>query len=908
MLVLIALILVPALVLSVYTAFEQRRQAAEHATENALRLTYAVAESQKRTAEAARHLLVGLSQVPAVRSGDAAECSALMANLLRQHPGYANLGVILPGGEIACSAVPVPAGSNIAGSPIERGVRHAIETGERTVQDYLIGNLTGKPIVMLSYPDRGAGGSVERVIFASLDLGWLSEIATGVQLPPSSTLTVFTAAGTVLARFPDPEQWVGQSVPEAPLLRAILQHHGEGTARISGLDGIRRLYAFTGLHADNDEEGVYVSIGIPESFVFASANRALARNLALLTLVALLALLAAWIGVERFVLQPIDALLEATRRFTAGDLSIRSDVRSGPNELLQLATAFDQMAEALQSRTLELERRAEAIRESEERYRLVARATNEVIYDWNVEANDLMWNDALYRVLGLDRAQVEPTIEWWEQQIHPADREVVVSSLQSVVDGGGESWVEEYRFRRGDGTYAAILDRGYVVRSEQGAPVRMIGSMLDLTERKRAEEAQQFLIDASRVLASSIDYRTTLRSVAEIAVSRLADICVVDLVEEDGTIRREVSAHADTTKQELLLEVARRFPPGPENQSSAAAVVLRTGRSVFIPEVTDELLEREIQDDEHRRLLQALAPRSHITVPLIARGRSLGALSLTAVAPARPYTEADLALAEDLGTRAAYAIDNALLYSEAQAAREEAEAANKAKSGFLAVMSHELRTPLTSVISFAELLDAEIGGTLTAQQHEQVGRISSSGWHLTRLVEEILEYTRVEAGRAVVQSETVDVAEIAREAVAQMTPLASERALPLRADLPDHCVSVQTDPAKMRQILLNLLSNAVKFTDTGEIRLELSEADQHVTLRVHDTGVGIAPENHSRIFEAFWQAEAPLTRRAGGTGLGLSIVRQLTRLLGGEIGVESTEGAGSVFTVKLPRRLANTDA
>jgi PAS domain S-box-containing protein len=257
----------------------------------------------------------------------------------------------------------------------------------------------------------------------------------------------------------------------------------------------------------------------------------------------------------------------------------------------------------------------------------------------------------------------------------------------------------------------------------------------------------------------------------------------------------------------------------------------------------------------------------------------------------------------DVTSRKRAEAEKLALLAREREAREEAEAANRSKSDFLAVVSHELRTPLTSIISYAELMESDVRGTLCPRHREFVGRIESSAWHLAGLVEQILEFTRLEAGRVKVQLGMRDICDVVHDVVAEMQPLANAKGITLRTEIPGGPLVLRTDDGKLHQILSNLVSNALKFTDSGEVVLEVTSSVQDARIRVHDTGCGIAPEHLGRIWDTFWQAENPLTRKAGGTGLGLTIVRRLALLIGGQVTVASVPGQGSTFTVVLPQVL-----
>jgi len=250
-------------------------------------------------------------------------------------------------------------------------------------------------------------------------------------------------------------------------------------------------------------------------------------------------------------------------------------------------------------------------------------------------------------------------------------------------------------------------------------------------------------------------------------------------------------------------------------------------------------------------------------------------------------------------------VQRARLLVREQAARHDAETANRSKGDFLAVMSHELRTPLSAIIGYQELLADGITGPVSDAQRQQLGRIKASAGHLLQIIDEILTYSRAEAGKEEVHYDVAPVNAMLDEAAALIEPLAAEKDVTFSVLRLDSPLAVQTDPHKVRQILVNLLSNAVKFTDPGgTVSLRARDIGRQIELTISDTGIGIPPQYLDRIFDPFWQIEQKATRRAGGTGLGLAVSRQLAYLLGGEIAVSSIVGRGSVFTVRLPVRAA----
>ena len=539
-------------------------------------------------------------------------------------------------------------------------------------------------------------------------------------------------------------------------------------------------------------------------------------------------------------------------------------------------------------------RRAEkALRASEERFRLVARATNDVIWDWDLLSGEVRWNSAVQTMFHYAPDAVGTDLSWWHDHIHPEDRDRVVGGHQAVIAGTGEIWSDEYRFRCADGSYATVFDRGYLLHDDEGAPIRMIGSMVDVTERKRSEERQHLLADAGSAMAMSLDYEATLRSVARLVVPRIADWCAVYVHEERGDLRLIGLAADDPRTEDVLREIDRLGSVDLTSPTNVLARSLRTGNAELFSDMPEALLNALVNDGEALAKMRTLKVRSAMVAPMTARGRTLGTILFALNGSGRRFTASDLSIARELATRAALAMDNARLY-------DSAVLANSAKSDFLAVMSHELRTPLNAIVGYSDLMLLGIPQPLDATTLSYVERVHGCAHHLLGLIEQILTFSRVEGGQEDLVLESVDLERMVADIAHLAEPLAEARGLHFQFEYLLGPIAIRTDPGKLRQVLLNLLSNSVKFTNAGWVRLRVEPERDGIAFRVEDSGIGIPPEHLERIFDPFWQVEQNKTRTVGGAGIGLTVSRRLAHLIGGDLSVASSSGRGSSFVLHLP--------
>ena len=489
-----------------------------------------------------------------------------------------------------------------------------------------------------------------------------------------------------------------------------------------------------------------------------------------------------------------------------------------------------------------------------------------------------------------------------------------------------------------------------IVRVPIPGPPFFTAYLRDLTERRKLESEQNFLLRASEQLASSLDYETTIASIAQLAVPALADWCAVDVVERDRTTKHIAVAHTDPAKVAYVKQLREKYPADP-NSPRGVANIIRTGEPELVSDIPESLLKEAARDEEHLEILKKLGLRSYVGVPLRAGGTTFGALTLVYAESGRRFEQRDLKVATELARRIGTAIENARLMQESEEARQEleqqaaemeiqamemeetqhqmeltntelqavnerleqktaevrqalreAEQANKAKSDFLATMSHELRTPLNAINGYTELLKMGIRGPVNDAQRADLDRINRSQAHLLGIINDILKFAKLESGQLEVKMEEFPVGEAVRAAEELVKPQLESKKIKYEHLPGDEKLIVRSDRDRFQQIVLNLLANAAKFTPEGRtVTVSWEAKGDKILTRVVDTGIGIPPDQLDRIFDPFVQVDASTTRESEGVGLGLAIGRELARQMGGDVTVSSILGRGSTFTLTLPR-------
>ena len=413
--------------------------------------------------------------------------------------------------------------------------------------------------------------------------------------------------------------------------------------------------------------------------------------------------------------------------------------------------------------------------------------------------------------------------------------------------------------------------------------------------REAADHARQraaYLAQAGTVLSSSLDYEATLRSVANLSVPTIADWCAVDILADGGSLHRIAVAHVDPKKVEFARMLAERYPADP-NAPGGVHEVIRTGKAAYMSRIPPALLEAAAQDDEQRRIIRELHFTSYMCVALTVQGKAIGAITFVSAESGRQYSDDDVRFARELAARASLAVENARAY-------ERANEASRLKDEFLATLSHELRTPLNAVLGYARMMRTQTVSEKKAQGVWDV--VERNATALKQIIEDVLDVSRIVAGRLRLNVEPVDLPAILRDAVATVMPAADAKGVRVETVIETVATLVSGDADRLQQIVWNLISNAIKFTARGgKVQLRLSRVNSHVEVTVSDTGRGISPDFLPFVFERFRQADAGFSREHGGLGLGLAIAKQLTELHGGAITAASGgPDQGATFTVMLP--------
>ncbi|MDF5733091.1 MAG: PAS domain-containing protein [Rhizonema sp. PD38] len=539
----------------------------------------------------------------------------------------------------------------------------------------------------------------------------------------------------------------------------------------------------------------------------------------------------------------------------------------------------------------------EKLRQSEERFQIVARATNDIIWDWDLMTNKIWWNEGTQRLFGF-KTEVGETSEWWFEHIHPDDRQRMVSEIQAVIANGEQFWSNEYRFRHSSGSYAYIYDRAYVVRDRTGKPVRMIGAVMDITERKQVQEELQrqnlrskLFADVTLKIRQSLQIDEILQtSVTEVQKLLQADRVLIFRVWSDGSgmvVKEAVVPGFPAILGENITDPCFQ---------QTYIEKYRQGRISVISDI-------RLADIEpcYVEFLQQFATKAYLIVPILLQNELWGLLITYQCTHPRQWTDWETELLQQLANQMGIALAQAKMLEREIKQREELSRSNEELQQFAFVASHDLQEPLRKIKTFGDRLKATCSDAFTEQGRDYLERMQNAARRMQALIEDLLMLSRVTT-RAQPFSR-VNLTQITHEVLSDLEVLIQQnRGRVEVGELP----TIKADPVQMRQLLQNLIGNALKFHRLHEPPvvkvysqfLRGVDGTELCQIVVEDNGIGFDEKYLDRIFNVFQRLHG--RSEYEGTGVGLAICRKIIERHHGRITAKSKPQQGASFIITLP--------
>ena len=843
LLIIILIAVLPILGLILYQAKIARDVQIVEAQENAWEILENVAIRELRFLEAARQLLTLLAETPEVAGNDNSACSDFLRRFAEHNKLYVDIGVADSRGQVRCRAQDLGYNGVAASSLFEQ----VVTAKSFAVGDYQLHEVGQRKSVNFGYPILTDQGDVSSVIFAALDVNWIVQLAAESNLPEGVALSIVDRKGTLLARFPDPDKWIGKHIPDASLFE-MLQLRSQVTRELVGLDGVDRLYALKPLSLRASAGQIYAMVGIPKEVAFGQVNRSLARNLIWLALVSMFATGIAWFIGSKFVV---------------GYVKIRAEAEESR---LQLAAIVESSEDAIIGMTL-----------------------GGNVTSWN-EGAESMYGFSADEMIGQPIYRLIPETHHGE----------VSELLEIVKHGRGINRYESARIRKGGGLFDVSASLS-PIRDLRGTVVGAATITRDVTLLRKGEDqllAYTDQLETLNLVSQEIAGTLSVAEVLERGLSRLVSAKGFNFafarLSQDVAGRKFYAASAESLSLSELERIWSQL--GPEFEQC-----LWECRNPWFVEDVAAAAELSLAAENNQIKSLAVLPLAHGT-PMHA------ALALMSTR-VHPFGTDEKQFLQAISREIALALENAKLYGatvevnqELRREIDERKRAERTLADFTAMVAHDLRSPLTNVLSITDSICDGIFGPVNELQQKWLWKVQESCRSLISHVSDFLDISKIDAGQLQLAREPVNIAFLLRNCLLAYSVEADKRQIRLKTKIGDRLPQAWLDSRRINQVVDNLLSNALKFTASGgEIEVAAQAwGEAEILVSVKDSGIGIPPDELEIIFDMYRQVGGNRPAAQRDTGLGLAICKKVVEAHGGRIWVESGVGQGSAFYVSLP--------
>lgn len=514
-------------------------------------------------------------------------------------------------------------------------------------------------------------------------------------------------------------------------------------------------------------------------------------------------------------------------------------------------------------------------------------------FRWDLRNNSSQWTKEFEALYGYpDGGYKGGSYASWSKLIHKDDRKRVAEETEEALKNADEINIE-FRVVWPDKSQHDLLTRARIIRDIKGTALEVNGINIDITERKQIEKNLTYLAQASKILASSLDFNQTLKSIAELGVPEIADWCAVDMLTDQNEIKRLSVAHVDPKQVKWAWQIYKKNPPKMDDDENGVVRVLKTGISEFIPDITKEMIDAAAKTETDKILLEKISFKSVMIIPLIVESRPIGALTFVCTGDSnRHFTKAELTVAEEVASRAALAIHNSRLFGDAQHAIS-------VRDEFISVASHELKTPVTSLKMYTQIISKQLEQRGEEHLLTPLIKMNAQIDKLTLLINDLLNISKIQLGKLEFNEESFDLQEVVEDTVQSLQSTTPTHKIKIEGTLKN---PVWGDKDRISQVVTNLLTNAIKYSPKADkVKIKLFETRKNSEVRFIDYGIGIDKEQQRKIFNRFYRVTGAEERTFPGLGIGLYISSEIIKRHGGKMSVKSVKGKGSEFCFSIPR-------